>query len=163
MAFQTFYLSQNLTKLRSFLGACSVSRRFVTNFSKIAQPLTDLTRKDGSQDFANPATAQRKSSSVVEQRLASSQFLSFRNKADRTRWISTHPRINLNARFYKNKRMKRCTPSATVHTLLTTSNAVTLLMNGNDMRWPGQLGPYVRLSEECGLRFARIKTRFGSC
>ena len=35
----------SLDKVRSFLGLCSYYRRFIKDFSKIATPLTDLTRK----------------------------------------------------------------------------------------------------------------------
>ena len=37
---------RNLTELRSFVGLASYYRRFIHKFSKIASPLTDLTRKD---------------------------------------------------------------------------------------------------------------------
>ena len=36
---------KTLTQLRGFLGLCSYYRRFVKNFSKMASPLTDLTKK----------------------------------------------------------------------------------------------------------------------
>ena len=36
----------NITKVRSFLGLASYSRKFVEGFSKIATPLTKLTRKE---------------------------------------------------------------------------------------------------------------------
>ena len=36
----------SIEKMRSFLGLCSYSRRFIKSFSTIATPLTDLTKKD---------------------------------------------------------------------------------------------------------------------
>ena len=37
---------ETITEVRSFLGLCSYYRRFVKDFSKIAKPLTELTKKD---------------------------------------------------------------------------------------------------------------------
>ena len=39
-------LPKTVTEVRAFLGFCSYYRKFVDNFSAIAQPLTALTRKD---------------------------------------------------------------------------------------------------------------------
>lgn len=36
---------ENITQLKSFLGLCSYERRFIPNFSHIAKPLFDLTKK----------------------------------------------------------------------------------------------------------------------
>ncbi len=36
----------NVTEVRQYLGLCSYYRRFIKNFSNIAKPLTDLTKKD---------------------------------------------------------------------------------------------------------------------
>ena len=36
---------KTLTQLRGFLGLCSYYRQFVKNFSKLASPLIDLTKK----------------------------------------------------------------------------------------------------------------------
>jgi len=38
-------IPKNLTEVRSFMGLARYYRRFVQNFSKIATPLTNLTRK----------------------------------------------------------------------------------------------------------------------
>jgi len=38
---------KTLTEVRAFLGTCSVSRMWIKNFSKIARPLIDLTKKNG--------------------------------------------------------------------------------------------------------------------
>ena len=35
-----------VNEIQQFLGLCNYYRRFVNSFAKVAQPLTDLTRKD---------------------------------------------------------------------------------------------------------------------
>ena len=41
----------NVTEVRSFIGMCSFYRKFIQNFSKIAEPLTKLTRKHSSFEW----------------------------------------------------------------------------------------------------------------
>ena len=41
-----FATPMSVTDIRSFLGLCSYYRRFIKDFSKIAAPLSHLTRKD---------------------------------------------------------------------------------------------------------------------
>ena len=43
----------NLTQLRSFLGLPSCYRRFIKNFSKVANPLFALTRKDVAYEWTD--------------------------------------------------------------------------------------------------------------
>ena len=66
---------KSLTQVRSFLGACNVFRRFVKDFSKIARPLTTMTRKDASPDFANPSDEQLRAFETLKERLTSPPVL----------------------------------------------------------------------------------------
>ena len=45
---------QNLKQLQAFLGFCNFYRRFIRNYSRIAKPLTDLTRKEIPFDMHKP-------------------------------------------------------------------------------------------------------------
>eukprot|EP00253_Pinus_taeda_P021049 PITA_21049 len=47
---------RNVTELRGFIGICTYYRKFVKNFSQLAAPMTDLTRKGA---FSWSDTAQR--------------------------------------------------------------------------------------------------------
>ena len=75
-AFADVTFPQSLTQLRSFLGACNVYRRFVQDFSKIARPLTLLTRKDAKPDWANPNADETNAFETLKQRLVSPPILS---------------------------------------------------------------------------------------
>ena len=46
--------SKNVTKVRSFLGLAGYYRRFVEGFSRIASPLTALTRKEYKYAWTKP-------------------------------------------------------------------------------------------------------------
>lgn len=65
-----------LAQLRFLLRVCSVYRRFVEDFSKIAQPLTDRTRNDASPYFTNLTMSENKAFDIHKQRLASPLVLS---------------------------------------------------------------------------------------
>jgi hypothetical protein len=47
---------QDIKQLQSFLGLCNYYRRFVRNYSTMASPLTDLTKKRFLSNGANPRT-----------------------------------------------------------------------------------------------------------
>ena len=46
-------LPKNVSEVRSFLGLARYYRKFVEGFSKIAAPLTKLTRKDVKYDWVD--------------------------------------------------------------------------------------------------------------
>ena len=63
---------ENLKQLRSFLGLCSYYRRFIKNFSKIAEPLNNLMKKDVEFDWR---WEQRSAFNELKQRLCSAPIL----------------------------------------------------------------------------------------
>ena len=63
---------KNVSKVRSFLGLAGYYRKFVKGFSKIAAPLTKLTRKDIKYDWVD---ACQKSFDELKGRLTSAPVL----------------------------------------------------------------------------------------
>ncbi len=45
-AIQSIKTPTNVSELRSFLGVCNYSRKFIENYADIARPLTSLLKKD---------------------------------------------------------------------------------------------------------------------
>jgi len=56
-AIEKFALPRNLKELRSFLGMCNYYRKFIRDYSRIAYPLTDMTKKDRDFIFSTEALA----------------------------------------------------------------------------------------------------------
>ena len=69
----------NVTEIRSFLGMAGYYRRFVKDFSRIAAPLTKLTRKDVKYDWVD---ACQKSFEELKDRLTSAPVLALPNGKD---------------------------------------------------------------------------------
>ena len=53
-ALKSYPIPDTLRKVRQFLGLAQYYRRFIPNFTKLAKPLTDLTRKDNAFDWQSP-------------------------------------------------------------------------------------------------------------
>ena len=69
----------NVSKVRSFLGLAEYYRKFVEGFSKIAAPLTKLTRKDVKYDWVDVC---QKSFDELKGRLTSAPILALPNGRD---------------------------------------------------------------------------------
>ena len=72
-------LPKNVSEVRSFLGLTGYYRKFVEGFSRIATPLTKLTRKDVKYDWVD---ACQKSFEELKSRLTSAPFLALPNGKD---------------------------------------------------------------------------------
>ena len=70
---------KNVSEVRSFLGLAGYYRKFVEGFSKIAAPLTKLTRKDVKYDWVD---ACQQSFEELKGRLTSAPVLAFPNGRD---------------------------------------------------------------------------------
>ena len=64
---------KNVTQLKSFLGLCAYERRYIQNFSDIAKPLYDLTRKRAKYSWGE---AQQESFEKLKRRLCEAPVLS---------------------------------------------------------------------------------------
>ena len=73
---------KNVLEVRSFLGLAGYYRKFVEGFSKIAAPLTKLTRKDVKYDWVD---ACQQSFEELKSRLTSAPVLALPNGRDRKR------------------------------------------------------------------------------
>ena len=70
---------KNVSEVRSFLGLAGYYRKFVEGFSKIAAPLTKLTRKDVKYDWVD---ACQQSFMELKGRLTSAPVLALPNGRD---------------------------------------------------------------------------------
>ena len=70
---------KNVSEVRSFLGLAGYCRKFVEGFSRIAAPLTKLTRKDVKYDWVD---ACKKSCEDLKDRLTSAPVLALPNGKD---------------------------------------------------------------------------------
>ena len=66
---------EDLTQLRSFLGACNVYRRFVKNFAKVATPLSAMLRAGAQNDWKNPTESQIEAFEALKKVLVSPPVL----------------------------------------------------------------------------------------
>lgn len=62
-------------QMKSFLGLAGFYRRFIPNFSSIASPLTDLTKKDRTNSITNWQDQHEKAFQTLKNRLTSSPIL----------------------------------------------------------------------------------------
>ena len=75
-AVKDFQVPANLNQLRSFLSLPSYYRRFVKNFSKVANPLFALTKKDTAYVWTKSC---QNSYEELKRRLTTSPILAFPN------------------------------------------------------------------------------------
>ncbi|CAK9821240.1 Retrovirus-related Pol polyprotein from transposon 17.6 [Anthophora retusa] len=75
-AVKNFKLPKTPTDIKSFLGLAGYYRKFIRNFSKIAKPLTDLTKKDTPFRWTEK---EQNSFDTLKEKLCSSPVLKFPN------------------------------------------------------------------------------------
>lgn len=81
LAVNSFPVPTNVHSLRSFLGLCSYFRRFVKDFSKIARPLHDLTKKDRKFSFGQ---TELEAFELLKMKLTESPVLALYDPGDET-------------------------------------------------------------------------------
>jgi len=80
-AIQMFPVPSNLHAVQSFLGLCQYFRRFIKDFSVIAKPLYDLTKKDKKFNFG---TAELETFELLKAKLLNAPILALFNPKDET-------------------------------------------------------------------------------
>lgn len=80
-AIMDFPIPTNVHSVRSFLGLASYFRRFVKDFSIVAKPLADLTKKDTMFVFG---PEQLKTFELLKEKLIQSPILAIFNPVDET-------------------------------------------------------------------------------
>lgn len=80
-AVKKFPVPRNIRDVQSFLGLCSYFRKFVENFSIIAKPLYDLTRKNANFKFGE---IERRAFGTLKDRLVDVPILSLYSPRDET-------------------------------------------------------------------------------
>ena len=94
--------TKNVSEVRSFLGLAGYYRKFVKGFSKIASPLSKLTRKDVKYDWGD---ACQKSFDELKGRLTSAPVLALPNGRDRFVVYSDASRQGLGCVLMQNDRV----------------------------------------------------------
>ena len=102
---------KNVSEVRSFLGLAGYYRKFVEGFSRIAAPLTKLTRKDVKYDWVD---ACQRSFEELKNRLTSAPVLALPNGKDGLVVYSDASRQGLGCVLMQNDRVivDRLTKSA---------------------------------------------------
>ena len=93
---------KNVSEVRSFLGLAGYYRKFVEGFSKIATPLTKLTRKDVMYDWLD---ACQQSFEDLKGRLTSDPVLALPNGRDGFMVYSDASRLGLGYVLMQNDRV----------------------------------------------------------
>ena len=93
---------KNVSEVRSFLGLAGYYRKFVEGFSKIAAPLTKLTRKDVKYDWVD---ACQRSFEELKGRLTSAPVLALPNERDGFAVYSDASRQGLGCVLMQNDRV----------------------------------------------------------
>lgn len=76
------------TQLNSFLGACKVYQKFVSEFSRLARPLNSMLKKDTGPDWYNPTEEQLEAFRALKQALVTPPVLALPKK-DHTYMVDT--------------------------------------------------------------------------
>ena len=93
---------KNVSEVRSFLALAGYYRKFVEGFSKVAAPLTKLTRKDAKYDWVD---AYQQSFEELKGRLTSALVLALPNERDGFMVYSDASRQGLGCVLMQNDRV----------------------------------------------------------
>ncbi len=109
-AIQCFILPKSQTELRSFVGICSLYRRFVPNFARVAAPLIELLTEGYGPKLPHFDERKMEAFNLLKKPWWPRRFFAYRGMASGALSTPTRASISWDASYIRRLKMGRDTP-----------------------------------------------------